>query len=108
MPVYDWWMYILLAIPGIILFVLNWAIFIHNQMGKKYSSNVPPLGGLWIAGVCLLSPVKWLALIGLADPGFWLLVFAILAECLPGRNKNVDKKDVDKKDVDKKDLDNKD
>ncbi|MBO4864625.1 MAG: hypothetical protein J5517_09670 [Eubacterium sp.] len=80
MVYYAWWVYLIIAIPGIFLFVMNWAIFFHNKLGKRFVSNVPPLGGLWIAVVCLISPCKWLALIGLADPGLWLFIVAIISE----------------------------
>lgn len=77
MPKYDWWVYIVLASPGIFLYVMNWLIVFHNARGGKWVSNVPGLGGLWIAIVCLLSPVKWMALLGLTDPGVWLIFVAI-------------------------------
>lgn len=80
MPIYDWWVYIVLALPGIFFYGMNWAIFIHNVRGGKFVSCVPALGGLWIAIVCLLSPIKWLALLGLTDPGCWLFIAAIFME----------------------------
>lgn len=80
MPVYDWWVYIVLAIPGIFLFVMNWIIFFHNARGGKWVSGIPFFGGLWIAAVCLLSPWKWLAFIGLSDPGIWLFFEALFLE----------------------------
>ena len=73
-----------MAAPGILFYVVNWAILINNQIGKKWSSNIPPLGGLWIAVVCLLSPVKLLALIGLTDAFFILVVGCIIIP--PKRN----------------------
>ncbi|MBR6018752.1 MAG: hypothetical protein IK055_00875 [Lachnospiraceae bacterium] len=88
MPTYDWWVYIVLAIPGVFLFVMNWAAFIHNMRGKKFVSGIPLFGGLWIAVVCLISPCKWLALIGLADPGIWLLIAALVREYFPRRKQN--------------------
>ena len=83
MPVYDWWVYIVFAIPGLVLFFMNWGIFIHNARGGKWISGVPLFGGLWIAVVCLISPYKWLAFIGLADPGIWQLGWALISEWLP-------------------------
>ena len=77
---YDWWVYIVLALPGILLFAVNWVIFFHNLRGGKWVSGIVLFGGLWIAGVCLLSPWKWLALIGLADPGIWQLIYALFCE----------------------------
>ena len=80
MPRFDWWICIVLAIPGLFLFGMNWAIFFHNLKGKKWVSGIPPAGGVWIAVTALLSPCRWLALIGLADPGVWLFVQALISE----------------------------
>ena len=106
MPQYDWWVYIVLAVPGIFLFVMNWGIFIHNLRGKKFVSGIPPAGGAWIAVVCLISPCKWLAVIGLADPGIWLLIVALFDEFII--NGKMSKKYIDEnqqKDIDIKDND---
>lgn len=86
MQYYSFWTYLLLAAPGIIFYVVNWAIFIHNSLGKKWSSNIPPLGGFWISVVCLLSPVKLLALIGLTDAFFVLVLLCIFA---PRKNNDI-------------------
>ena len=80
MPVYEWWVYIVFAIPGLFLFFMNWAIFVHNARGGKWVSGIPIIGGLWIAVVCLISPYKWFALTGLADPGVWQLFQALFLE----------------------------
>ena len=90
MPSYDWWVYIIFAIPGIFLYVMNWAIFIHNARGGKWVSGIPLFGGLWIAAVCLLSPWKWLAFIGLSDPGIWLMIEALFLEFFPRKKKNTE------------------
>ena len=97
MPQYEWWVYIVLALPGISLFIVNWVIYIHNIRGKKFVSGIPCVGGLWIAGVCLISPCKWLALIGLADPGFWLLVVALFEEYFSFGKKSGTKEDENRK-----------
>ena len=85
MRYYDWWMYIVLAVPGILMFLVNWMIFFHNTSQKKFVSGIPPAGGAWIAIVCLISPCRWLALIGFADPGLWLFVVAVITELLQSK-----------------------
>ena len=65
---------ILMLLPGLFFYIMNWAIYIHNKQGKKWVSNTPPLGGLLIAAVFLLTPYKLLALIGLTDPGLWVII----------------------------------
>ena len=87
MPRYDWWVYIVLASPGIFVFIMNWAIYINNMRGKKWVSSIVLFGGVWIAVVCLLSPVKWLAFIGFIDPGVWLLIVALFKELFSGTDK---------------------
>ena len=79
MVYYDWWVYIILAIPGIFVFVMNWCAYICSLRGR-FVSGVPIFGGLWIAVVCLISPCKWLALIGFADTGVWLLIVALIED----------------------------
>ena len=91
---FDWWVYIVMASPGIFLFVVNWIIFFHNMSGKKWSSGIPLIGGAWIAIACLLSPFKWLALAGFADPGVWMLIAAVVMEIIPHRKKDHDKSDI--------------
>ena len=87
MPRYDWWVYIVLASPGILVFIMNWAIYINNRHGKKWVSSIVLFGGVWIAIACLLSPIKWLALIGFTDPGVWLLIVALFKELFSGTDK---------------------
>lgn len=68
------WTIILMQLPGSFFYIMNWAIYIHNKRGKKWVSPTPPLGGLLIAAVFLLTPYKLLALIGLTDPGLWVII----------------------------------
>lgn len=97
MRYYNWWTYLLMAVPGILFYAVNWAILINNRLGKKWSSNIPPLGGLWIAVVALLSPVKLLALIGLTDAFFVLVAACFIIppkrNDLPETSENGDEKD---------------
>lgn len=77
---------ILLMIPGLFFYIMNWAIFIHNKQGKKWVSNIPPLGGLIIGAVFLFTPYKLCALIGFTDPGFWLIVNWLITEFIQKKN----------------------
>ena len=69
---------LIIALVGSFFFIMNWAIVIHNKRGKKWSSPVPPLGGLLIFIAGLMSTVKPLALIGLADPALWMILSLLL------------------------------
>ena len=71
--------YVLIFGTGAYFYVMNWAIFINNMIpGRKWSSMVPPLGGLLIAVGILLAGGGWWALAGLTDPFFWVLVYSLL------------------------------
>ncbi len=49
------------------------------------SSGVPFLGGIIVALGFLLSPYKWLALLGLLDFGVWALPYSIISEIMLGK-----------------------
>ena len=54
---------------GAFFYIMNWLIFINNMIpGRKWSSMIPPLGGLIIAVLILILGGGWWALIGLTDP----------------------------------------
>ena len=78
---------IFLAVLGLFPYVMNWAIVIHNKRGKKWSSPVPPLGGLLIFIGGLISSIKPLALIGLTDPAM-LMILSLLVSLLLPKSKN--------------------
>lgn len=48
-------------------------------------TGVPLVGGLLIAVGFLTSPLKWLALLGLIDYGWWLLPYVLISEHLQGK-----------------------
>lgn len=93
---------------GGFFYVMNWAIFFNNLNPKnKWSSMVPPLGGLLIALAFLLfipAPWKWLALIGVTDPCIGVLIYSIAKDAFgkaPEEEKDKDKdKDKDKEETD--------
>ncbi len=83
----SFWTYLGTALPGIIFMAVNWAIFINNTLGKKWSSMIPPLGGLWVAIICLLSPHKLLALTGFLDPFWIVLIYSLVIAPITDRKK---------------------
>lgn len=63
---------------GLFLYIMNWVILFNNMKpGNKWSSMVPPLGGLLIAVGILLAGGGWWALIGLSDPCIGMVVYTI-------------------------------
>lgn len=54
--------------------------FVSMTYGAYLSerSGVPLIGGLLIAAGFLTTPVKWLALLGLIDPGYWEILYIII------------------------------
>ena len=51
------------------------------------SSGAPFIGGIFVAIGFLLSPFKWLALLGLLDYGVWGLPYAIIEEWIEGKRR---------------------
>ena len=84
---WSFWTYLGLALPGIIFMAVNWAIFINNALGKRWSSMIPPVGGLWVAAACLLSPHKLLALTCFLDPFWILLIYSFVIAPITDRKK---------------------
>lgn len=48
-------------------------------------SGVPFIGGFLIAIGFLTSPVKWLALLGLIDPGYWSIPYYLIIDSVRGK-----------------------
>ena len=71
--------YVLLFGLGLFLYIANWVILFNNmKSGNKWSSMVPPLGGLLIAVGILLVGGGWWALLGLTDPFIFVTVYALV------------------------------
>ena len=68
-----WTPCILISGIGFLLLALTYGARIASKRSGKYVSGTPCFGGLLIALGFLLSPCKWLALLGLLDYGFWEL-----------------------------------
>ena len=87
--------YVLLAIvvgaAGLFFYGMNWAIFINNTIpGRKWSSMVPPLGGLLIAAAFLIGGLGWWALLGLTDPFIFVLIYSVAKKPESNKNKETD------------------
>ena len=71
---------------GLFLYIMNWVILFNNMKpGNKWSSMVPPLGGLLIAVGILLAGGGWWALVGLTDPCIFLIVYSLIKR--PGKDR---------------------
>lgn len=68
-----WTPCILISGIGFLLLALTYGARVASKRSGKYVSGTPCFGGLLIALGFLLSPCKWLALLGLLDYGFWEL-----------------------------------
>ena len=80
---------------GLFLYGMNWAIFINDLIpGRKWSSMIPPLGGLLISVGILVIGGGWWALIGLTDPCVFSIVLFLIKR--PWKTYTAYKKDKDK------------
>ncbi|HBI52490.1 MAG TPA: hypothetical protein DDX72_06875 [Ruminococcaceae bacterium] len=79
---------------GAFFYIMNWLIFINNMIpGRKWSSMIPPLGGLIIAVLILILGGGWWALIGLTDPCIFLIVYSLIKELGKDRTETDEIKD---------------
>ena len=86
--------YVLLFGLGLFLYIANWVILFNNmKSGNKWSSMVPPLGGLLIAVGILLAGGGWWALVGLTDPCIFLIVYSLIKELGKDRTETDEIKD---------------
>ena len=67
---------ILVAIGAFFLFMTYGAI-ISSKRNNTHVSGVPLVGGVFVCIGFLFSPVKWLALLALIDPGIWMLPYSV-------------------------------
>lgn len=71
--------YVLLFGVGLFFYLANWVILFNNMKpGNKWSSMIPPLGGLVIAVGILIAGGGWWALLGLTDPCIGMVVYTIV------------------------------
>ena len=67
---------ILVAI-GVIFLFMTYGAMITSMRHNTHVSGVPLVGGFFVCIGFLLSPVKWLALLALIDPGIWMLPYSV-------------------------------
>ena len=66
----------MVAIGAFFLF-MTYGAMISSKLHNRHISGVPLVGGFFVLVGFLLSPIKWLALLALVDPGIWMLPYAI-------------------------------
>lgn len=67
---------ILIAIGAFFLFMTYGALITSHKKGV-HISGVPCMGGLFIFLGFILSPVKWLSVLILADPGYYMIAYML-------------------------------
>lgn len=67
---------ILVAIGAFFLF-MTYGAMISSKRHNTHISGVPLVGGFFVFLGFMLSPIKWLALLALIDPGIWMFPYAI-------------------------------
>ena len=65
----KWYLTIVLGIIGVFFLTVTYIALYLSKKNEKNISGAPFLGGVIIAVAFLLSPIKWLALLGLLDYG---------------------------------------
>lgn len=76
----TWGACILFGLLGVFFLVMTYAALIARQKGNHFVSGVPCVGGTCIVIAFLLSPCKWLALLGFLDYGLWYLPYLLVKD----------------------------
>ncbi len=71
---------ILLIIGLVFLFITYIGAPLESKRKGKFVSGVPMFGGICIAAAFLITPYKWLALLGLLDWQIFWFVFKVIPE----------------------------
>lgn len=74
---------------GFLILALSYGCLIAGKRSKKHISGIPFFGGLLIAAGFLLSPRKWLALLGLTDYSYWMLLYCLISEQFGSKRKTI-------------------
>ena len=70
------------AIPGALCILVSYGAMLASRREGRHISGVPLFGGVLVALGFLLSPCKWLALLGLLDYGVWMVGWSIVSDIL--------------------------
>ncbi|MBO4450600.1 MAG: hypothetical protein J5777_08430 [Clostridiales bacterium] len=73
----KWAVAVILAGIGAFFLFMTYGAMISSKRHNTHVSGVPFVGGFFVFLGFILSPVKWLALLALLDPGPWMIPFAI-------------------------------
>ena len=76
----KWYLTIVLGIIGVFFLTVTYIALYLSKKNEKNISGAPFFGGVIIAVAFLLSPIKWLALLGLLDYGIWVLPYVLLSD----------------------------
>ena len=74
---YPWVLPGLFIVPGAFLIIVSYLALIESDRKGAHISGFPLLGGILIFTGFILSPVKWLAFLCLADYGFWMMPYSL-------------------------------
>ena len=83
---------ILVAIGAFFLF-MTYGAMITSVRHNTHISGVPLVGGIFVFLGFILSPIKWLALLALVDPGIWMLPYSIYLNHKAKKENNGEKKE---------------
>ncbi len=71
----------ILVVLGILAMIITYVLAPRaSKKAGHYVSGIPGTGGILIALGFLTSPVKWLAVIGIFEPGLLYLIFKMMPE----------------------------
>lgn len=81
MPFINRWIAtIIIGAIGLFFLVMTYGALIASRRSGKHVSGVPCVGGICLVIAFLLSPCKWLALLGFLDYGFWELPYLLIKD----------------------------
>ena len=93
----TWGVCILLGLIGVFFLVMTYGALIVSRKSDHFVSGVPCAGGICIVIAFLLSPCKWLALLGFLDYGFWYLPYLLIKDfIIDKRSEPIDFDDEEK------------
>lgn len=81
----TWGVCLLIGLIGVFFLVMTYGAMIVSKKSDHYVSGVPCVGGICIVIAFLLSPYKWLALLGFLDYGLWYLPYLLIKDLVFGK-----------------------
>lgn len=83
--VLKWGACIFFGLIGAFFLVMTYGALIVSKKSGRYVSGVPFFGGICIVIAFLLSPCKWLALLGFLDYGLWYVPYMLIKDLVTGK-----------------------